>query len=269
MWAAFVFHKKENEAPKTAAKKKAKAKQRQNKKDDDLIILDKNLFKPQGKKKKRTDDEEVPQGKEAEEATSANDDKRKNAQLQVAKKEFRAFVQSNDVKPEKYVSTLKKFFGQNQMMSSLWAELKRQRQGADMTIQQAWTELCEGPAPAKTKNNILWSMMTESPGKWQSRLMEHVASIKESKKIEKKTKPIPFDELAVKMGLEGAQTACDKGMYKKWTNEFGIDMITKVSQEMTESVEVSKQQTKTRSVQYTHAIIYYMRVYRYDVMIRN
>ena len=135
--------------------------------------------------------------------------------------------------------------------------------------QQAWTELCKNPAPAKTKNNILWSMMTESPGKWQSRLMEHVASIKESKKIEKKTKPIPFDELAVKMGLEGAQTACDKGMYKKWTNKFGIDMVNKVSQEMTESVEMSKQQTKTRSVQYTHAIIYYMRVYRYDVMIRN
>jgi len=34
LWAAFVFHKKENEAPKTAAKKKAKAKQRQNKKDE-------------------------------------------------------------------------------------------------------------------------------------------------------------------------------------------------------------------------------------------
>ena len=112
-------------------------------------------------------------------------------------------------------------------------------------------------------------MTPETPGKWQSRLMEHVASIKESKKIEKKTKPIPFDELAVKMGLEGAQTACDKGMYKKWTNEFGIDMVNKVSQEMTESVEVSKQQTKTRSVQYTRAPIYYMRVYRYDVMIRN
>ena len=164
MWAAFVFHKKENEAPKTAAKKKAKAKQRQNKKDDDLIILDKDLLNltgkkknddgevangkkkkgddevPQGKKKKRTDDEElpqgkkkrtydeeVPQGKEVEEATSANDDKRKNAQLQVAKKQFRAFVQNNDVKPENYVSTLKKFFGKNQMMSSLWAELKRQR----------------------------------------------------------------------------------------------------------------------------------------------
>ena len=263
MWAAFVFHKKENEAPKTAAK------QRQNKKDDDLIILDKDLFKPQGKKKKRTDDEEVPQGKEAEEATSANDDKRKNAQLQAAKKEFRAFVQSNDVKPENYVSTLKKFFGQNQMMSSLWAELKRQRQGADVTIQEAWTQLCKGPASVKAKNNIVWSMMAESPGKWQSRLMEHVASIKESKKIEKKTKPIPFDELAVKMGLEGAQTACDKGMYKKWTNKFGIDMVNKVSQEMTESVEMSKQQTKTRSVQYTHAIIYYMRVYKYDVMIRN
>ena len=141
----------------------------QNKKDDDLIILDKDRFKPQGKKKKRTDDEEVPQGKEAEEATSANDDKRQNVQLQAAKKEFRAFVQSNDVKPENYVSTLKKFFGQNQMMSSLWAEFKRQRKGADMLIQQAWTELCKGPAPAKTKNNILWSMMT-----WQSRLMEHV-----------------------------------------------------------------------------------------------
>ena len=69
-----------------------------------------------------------------------------------------------------------------------------------------------------------------------------------------KTKPIPFDEFAVKMGLEGAQTACDKGMYKKWTNAFGIDMVNKVSQEMTESVEVSKQQTQTRSVQYTHAI---------------
>ena len=51
--------------------------------------------------------------------------------------------------------------------------------------------------------------MTETPGKWQSRLMEHVASIKESKKIDKKTKPIPFDELAVKVGLEGAQIACD------------------------------------------------------------
>ena len=205
MWAAFVFHKKENEAPTTAAKKKAKAKQRQNKKDDELMILDKDLLKPkgkkknddgevangkkkkgddevaQGKKKKRTDDEEVPQGKEAEEATSANDDKRKNAQLQVAKKEFRAFVQSNDVKPENYVSTLKKFFGQNQMMSSLWAELKRQRQGADVTIQEAWTQLCNGPASVKAKNNIVWSMMVESPGKWQSRLMEHVASIKESK----------------------------------------------------------------------------------------
>ena len=118
-----------------------------------------------------------------------------------------------------------------------------------MIIQEAWTELCEGPAPTKTKNNILWSMMTESPGKWQSRLMEHVASIKESKKIDKKTKPIPFDELVVKMGLEGAQTACDKGMYKKWTNEFGIDMVNKVSQEMTESVEMSKQHTNTRSVQ--------------------
>ena len=111
--------------------------------------------------------------------------------------------------------------------------------------------------------------MTEPPGKWQSRLMEHVASVNESKKIEKKTRPIPFDELAVKMGLEGAQAACDKGMYKKWTNEFDIDMVNEVSQEMTHSVEVSKQQSKTRSVQYTHAIIYYMRVYRYDVTIRN
>ena len=80
--------------------------------------MDKDRFKPQGKKKKRTDDEEVPQGKEAQEATSANDDKRKNPQLQVAKKEFKAFVQSNDVQPENYVSTLKKFFGKNQMMSS-------------------------------------------------------------------------------------------------------------------------------------------------------
>ena len=193
----------------------------------------------------------------------------RNAQLHAAKKEFRAFVQSNDVKPENYVSTLKKFFGQNQMMSSLWTELKRQRQRAKNHIQQAWTELCKGPAPSKTKINILWSMMAEPPGKWQSRIMEHVASIRESKKIEKKTKPIPFDELAVKMGSSGAQTACDKGMYKKWTNKFGIDMVNKVSQEMTESVEMSKQQTKTRSVQYTHAIIYYMRVYRYDVMIRN
>ena len=101
------------------------------------MILDQDLLKPKGKKKndhgevakgkekkgddevaqgkkKRTDDEEVPQGKEAEEATSANDDKRKNAQLQAAKKEFRAFVQSNDVKPENYVSTLKKFFGQKE-----------------------------------------------------------------------------------------------------------------------------------------------------------
>ncbi|MDA8582841.1 hypothetical protein N9L68_01385 [bacterium] len=111
-------------------------------------------------------------------------------------------------------------------------------------------------------------MMTESPGKWQSRLMEHQASIRESKEIEKNTKPIPFDELAVKMGLEGAQTACDKGMYQKWTNEYGIDMVNNVSTEMTEAVEVANQQTKT-SVQYTYAIIYYMRVYRYDVMIRH
>ena len=60
----------------------------------------------------------------------------RNAQLDAAKKEFRAFVQSNDVKPENYVITLKKFFD-NHMMSSLWSELKRQRQGADMAIHQA------------------------------------------------------------------------------------------------------------------------------------
>ena len=152
MWATFVFNKTELEAPVTVAKKKANQKirvKRQNKKDDELMILDEELLKPKGKKKrtvdagelekgkkkkrtdddevpqgkkKRIDDEEVPQGKEAEEATSANDDKRQNVQLQAAKKEFRAFVQSNDVKPENYVSTLKKFFGQNQMMSSLWAD---------------------------------------------------------------------------------------------------------------------------------------------------
>ena len=158
MWATFVFNKTELEAPVTVAKKKAKKKirvKRQNKKDDELMILDEELLKPkgnkkrtvdagelekgkkkkrtdddevpEGKKKKRTDDEEVPQGKEAEEATSANDDKRHNVQLQAAKKEFRAFVQSNDVKPENYVSTLKKFFDHH-MMSSLWSELKRQRQ---------------------------------------------------------------------------------------------------------------------------------------------
>ena len=61
LWAAFVYHKKENEAPTTAAKKKAKAKQRQNKKDDDLIILDKDLLNPKGKKK--NDDGEVANGK--------------------------------------------------------------------------------------------------------------------------------------------------------------------------------------------------------------
>ncbi|MDA8582840.1 hypothetical protein N9L68_01380 [bacterium] len=100
---------------------------------------------PQGKEKKRKTDEDerekgntYEEGKSDEEATSAHDDKRKNSQLQAAKAEFKAFVKSNDVKPENYVSTLKKFVGQNQMMSSLWAELKRQRQGADLSIQQAW-----------------------------------------------------------------------------------------------------------------------------------
>ena len=69
---------------------------------------------------------------------------------------IRAFVQSNDVKPENYVSTLKKFFGQNQMMSSLWAELKRQRQGADVTIQQAWTELVmQGPSSSEDEETHL------------------------------------------------------------------------------------------------------------------
>ncbi|MDA8582839.1 hypothetical protein N9L68_01375 [bacterium] len=61
VWAAFVSHKKENEAPVKAAKKKLKAKRRQNKKADGLVILDKELVKPQGKK--GNGDDEVRKGK--------------------------------------------------------------------------------------------------------------------------------------------------------------------------------------------------------------
>ena len=109
-------------------------------------------------------------------ADDAAGDRRVNSELLAAKKAFREFVATQKVEPKDYVATLKKFFGKGTLMSSLWAELKRQRKGADTTIQEAWVDICGGAAPARQKNAILWSMVTEPPGCWQARLMEHVST---------------------------------------------------------------------------------------------
>ena len=77
--------------------------------------------------------------------------------------------------------------------------------------------------------------------------MEQVASLKHGKTLSKKQRPMPYSQLEMELGEIGALQTCASGMYKKWRNKFGIDMVTKIESELDEKVEVGVETKKTRT----------------------
>ena len=59
---------------------------------------------------------------------------------------------------------------------------------------------------------------------------------------------MPFSELVVKLGFDGAHATVGSGMYKKWVNNFGIEMVNKVNEKLVETAEVSNETRRSRIV---------------------
>ena len=133
-------------------------------------------------------------------------------------------------------------------MEALWAQLKRERESADVSVREAWETLSEGAGQNKRKLSVLAESILLPPGAWMGRLLEHVDQFKTGKKHSNKLKPMPFSELQQQQGELGAQACVDSGMYKKYKNKFGIEMVVKSEEQIETFAERSKEVKKSKIV---------------------
>ena len=184
----------------------------------------------------------------AQPAANVKKDARKNEELQKAKKDFYAYAKNNDVPETDFVTVLRRFFGGKGHMESLWNELRRQRQGADLSIREAWTALCSESGSNKAKARILWSMLTLPRGQWQGKLLEEVKKNIQRRSITTSVKPVPYAQLQKEMGKCAASQMVTSGMFKTFTNSFGVPMVMKREQEMLNQDLLQKTTRHTRII---------------------
>ena len=138
------------------------------------------------------------------------------------------------------VKLLKKCF-RSEHMPALWAKLKKARGQEKLTVREAWDTLSEGAGQNKRKLGVLAESIILPPGAWMGRLLEHVDQFKTGKKHSNKLKPMPFSELQQQQGELGAQACVDSGMYKKYKNKFGIEMVVKSEEQIETFAKRSKE----------------------------
>ena len=116
--------------------------------------------------------------------------------MKAAMDKFKAYAQQHPNLPEaEYPRVIKEHFSKYGQMESLWAWLKRERGGADVSVREAWTELCGEKGANKKKLQVLFEALTQPAGGWQGRLMEQVQSLKQTKELKKKHRPMPYAQL--------------------------------------------------------------------------
>ena len=133
-------------------------------------------------------------------------------------------------------------------MEALWAQLKRERETADVSVREAWETLAEGAGQNKRKLGVLAESILLPPGAWMGRLLGHVDQFKTGKKHKRTEKPMPFSELQQQQGELGAQACVDSGMYKKYKNKFGIEMVVKSEEQIETFAERAKEIKNPRSL---------------------